>query len=113
MVPRIQAGACQRHPSLVAIVCALRPGAADPGDARDLLPAARRSKSERTLAARCFAPTRPLRVELGERNAEPVAARPQLARVLVIIHQVQAGCDFRQCVLTSETPDSFGLLCLT
>ena len=36
MVSRILAGACQRHPSLVTIVRALRPGAAHLGDARDL-----------------------------------------------------------------------------
>ena len=86
---------------LVAIVCALRLGTTDPGNARDLLLVARRSKNERTLAARRLATARPLRIEPGERNVEPVATRPQLARVSVIVHQVQAECDFRQCVLTS------------
>src|SRR5215813_1522992 len=60
MVSRIQAGACQRHPSLVTIVCALCPGAADPDNAGDLLLATRRSKNKRTLAARSFATTWPL-----------------------------------------------------
>ena len=60
MVSRIQAGASQRRPSLVTIVCALCPGAADPDNARDLLLATRRSKNERTLAARSFETTWPL-----------------------------------------------------
>src|SRR5215475_4969275 len=60
MVSRIQAGACQRHRSLVTIVRALCPGAADPDHAGDLLLATRRSKNERTLATRSFETTRPL-----------------------------------------------------
>src|SRR5262249_40070531 len=41
----------------------------------------------------------------GERNAESVTTRPQLARVFAIVHQVQAEYDFRQCVLTSVVDD--------
>jgi hypothetical protein len=52
MVSRIQAGASERHPSLVATVRALRSGAADAGNARDLLPPVGRSKNERTHSTR-------------------------------------------------------------
>lgn len=60
MISRIQAGAYQRHPSLVTIVCALCSGAADPDNAGDLLLATRRSKNERALAAHRIATTWPL-----------------------------------------------------